>query len=463
MRSSQSLTTLLLAFALPTMVIATAQTLPAQTLPAQTLPAQTLPAQTVPAQVLPDVPSPIDSSATGSLNAPRTLYSNIEQFGGPSSVSGQLSEDNTPADPQYRCERLQQHFEPWFKLKQRWDADYGLQLSIDESMFYQVSTSRRPGGVGETDAAGGLVRTYGQWTLLGRESNHPGQLVFKGENRHRMGTRLTPFDLGFEAGSILPTGTFFNDFSYGVTNLFWKQYLCDRDLVFAVGKIDVTDFIDVYGLINPLMHFVNLGFSTNPTIAVPNQGLGVAAAAMLTDQIYVQGGFADANGQPNLAGFDTFFDDQEYFSYLEIGVTTSRDRIYLDNTHVTFWHTDDRVKAMTPEGWGIAITTQKYFDDTWLPFFRFGYSDGDAALMQTTFSTGLGLRRKNNDVAGLGFSFGKPSDGTLQDQFTSECFYRFQLTQFLAISPDVQLIANPALDPSEDVVALFGLRLRAAF
>ena len=83
--------------------------------------------------------------------------------------------------------------------------------------------------------------------------------------------------------------------------------------------------------------------------------------------------------------------------------------------------------------------------------------------MQTTFSTGLGLRRANNDVAGVGISFGKPADGTLRDQFTSEAFYRFQLTQFLAVTPDVQLIGNPALDPSEDVLALFGIRLRAAF
>ena len=90
-------------------------------------------------------------------------------------------------------------------------------MSIDESTFYQTATS----SLGETDAASGLVRVYGQWTGLGRGSPHPGQLVFKGENRHRMGTRITPFDLGFEAGSILPTGTFFNEFNYGV----WKSAL----------------------------------------------------------------------------------------------------------------------------------------------------------------------------------------------------------------------------------------------
>ena len=248
-----------------------------------------------------------------------------------------------------------------------------------------------------------------------------------------------------------------------MTNLFWKQYLCDRDLVFAIGKIDVTDFIDVYGLMNPLMHFINLGFSTNPTIAVPNQGLGVAAGAMLTDKLYLQGGFADANGQPTQAGFDTFFDDNEYFSYVELGLTSSRDRIYLDNVHATVWHTDARQKAQAPEGWGVAITAQKFLCEKWLPFFRFGYSDGDAALMQTIFSTGLGVRRENNDVTGIGISFGKPADGTLRDQFTSEWFHRFQLTQFLAVTPDIQLIANPALNSSEDVLALFGIRLRAAF
>jgi len=88
---------------------------------------------------------------------------------------------------------------------------------------------------------------------------------------------------------------------------------------------------------------------------------------------------------------------------------------------------------------------------------------GGEALMQTTFSTGLGLQRENRDVAGIGLCWGKPSDGNLRDQFTSELFYGCQLTQFLAITPDVQLIVDPALNPTTDVLAFFGIRLRAAF
>jgi porin len=33
----------------------------------------------------------------------------------------------------------------------------------------------------------------------------------------------------------------------------------------------------------------------------------------------------------------------------------------------------------------------------------------------------------------------------LDDQYTAELFYRLQLTQNLAITPDVQLIIDPAL------------------
>lgn len=389
---------------------------------------------------------------------PVTIYSDIPQFGGPISVSGQLTED-IKVGPEFRWHGLNDHFDSWFQFKERVNERRGLQFAFDESMFYQIATQ----SLGESDGASGLVRLYGQWEPFHRRKlENQGLFVYKIENRHRIGS-ITPFDLGFEAGSITPTGTFFSEFDFGVTNFYWKQYLCDRNLVFAIGKIDVTDFIDVYALLNPLTHFINLSFSTNPTIAVPNQGLGMAAGGMLTSNVYFQAGFSDANGQATRSGFDTFFDDAEYFSYAEIGLTSSKDRIYLDNTHLTFWHTDARQEAGTPSGWGVAFTAQKYVNDCWLPFFRFGYSDGDAALMQTVFSTGLGFRRQNNDVAGMGVSWGKPADGSLRDQFTSEAFYRFQLTQFLALTPDVQLVVDPALNPGEDVLAFIGIRLRAAF
>lgn len=379
------------------------------------------------------------------------------QFGGPRSVPGQISEDRS-----FRPQRqiLPLPADRWLQFKQQLQQSHGLQLNIDESVFFQAA-SESPGRDG---GASGLVRVYGQWapTVADRDASS-GMLVYKVENRHRLGSGITPFDLGFQSGSAVPTGTFFSDFALGVTNLYWKQYLFDKRMAVVFGRIDVTDFVDPYGLINPLTHFNNLAFSTNPTIAAPNPGLGVAFGAMLTDQIYVQGGLGDANGQSTTAGFDTFFDDAEYFSYLELGATTSQDRLYLDNVHATFWQTDARRVAGTSYGWGVAVTAQKFIDDTWLPFVRFGYSEGDVALMQTTLSTGIGWRRENKDVAGVGVSWGQPADGSLSHQFTSELFYRLQVSDFLAITPDVQLIVDPAGNPEADAIGYLGIRLRLAF
>lgn len=383
---------------------------------------------------------------------------NIPSFGGPNSVAGQLAEDSqVEAEP--RWQDFGNLSNRWFEWKQSVNQKRGLRFGIDESLFYQVASQ----SLGKSDGFSGLVRCFGEWEPFHRHKlQNRGSLVFKVENRHRI-SAITPFELGFEAGSITPTGTFFSAFDFGVTNFFWKQYASDGKLAFAVGKIDVTDYVDVYAMLNPLTHFINLSFSTNPTIAVPNQGLGTAVGGMLTDKLYFQAGLSDANGQATRSGFDSFFDDREHFSYAEVGITSSKDRIYLDNTHLTFWHTDARQKAGTPAGWGVAFTAQKYLNESWLPFFRFGYSEGDAALLQTVISTGLGFRRRNSDVAGFGLSWGKPADGSLKDQFTSEAFYRFQLTQVLAVTPDIQLIADPALNPEEDLLAFFGIRVRAAF
>lgn len=395
----------------------------------------------------PALPPDFGDGTSASASSTGSVYDEILQFGGPSSVGGQLVEDATVA-PQYRWQKLHDNFQSWYDYKSGVNNRTGLQFNIDESMFYQGATA----SPGRNEGASGLVRVYGQWELLGRGTGHSGSIVFKGENRHRMAD-ITPFTLGFEAGSAVPTGTFFNEYGYGVTNMYWKQHLFDRQLAIAVGRIDITDFVDVYAMMNPLTHFVNLAFSTNPTIAAPNQGLGAAAGGMLTEHLYLQGGFGDANGQPTRAGFDTFFDDSEYFSYVELGVTSSQEEIYLNNIHVTLWHTDARQTAGTPEGHGVAFTAQKFICDRWLPFFHFGYSDGDAALMQTTFSTGVGYQREDRDVFGIGISSGQPAVSSLREQFTSEMFYRFQLTQFLAVTPDVQLVIDPADNPNSDVSA----------
>ena len=367
----------------------------------------------------------------------------VPQFGGPSSVGGQLNEDQQERELLSWRERLKEQ---------------GFSFGVNLSGLYQ-GVSNSPG---ESEAAGGIFQLPVSWTLQKGEHS-TGTLVVKSEWRGRLGTDLAPQDLGFAAGAAAITGTQFSNIQWAVTNFYWQQRLNDGRTAFSVGRVDATDYLDVYGLINPQTSFQNLVFLTNPSIASPNPGLGAGVGAMLGEQWYVVTGVADANALPTQTGFDSF-DGGELFKHVEIGWTPSKDRIYFDNVHITFWHTDERAEAGVSRGSGGAFTFARFLGDKLMPFLRVGISDGGAgALQESSVATGIGWYRPDRDVLGFGLAWGEPSEdgfGPVSDQFTAELFYRWQATPVFAITGDVQLITDPALNPEESQVVIFGLRAR---
>ncbi|MGO1119347.1 carbohydrate porin [Rhodovibrionaceae bacterium A322] len=396
-------------------------------------------------------------SAQESNRSSRSNYQDVPGFGGPSSVGAELVEDDSLVGEVPRFESLNQSLKPWFDWKDKLHKDTGLALGIDYSALGQVLSSSPE----DRSAVGGVFRTYGNWTLLDLGEKNTGSLVFKLENRHRLGTDLSPQSLGFVAGSGLPTGTLFSDYGWGVTNLYWQQKALNGRLTVLAGKVDPTDYVDIYGLTNPLTHFQNLAFLTDPTIAVPDQGLGLAAGVMLTDNLYAIGGFSDANGDPTKAGVDSFFQDREYFSHGEFGWTPAQDQIYLTNIHATIWHSDAREASGTPSGKGIALSASTFIDGRWMPFVRAGWSEGGASLMERSLSLGLGhYFDDSKDVMAAGLNWARPSGSSPRDQMTAEIFYRWQFAQSLAITPDAQLIYHPSNAPDKTWIGVLGLRAR---
>ena len=220
---------------------------------------------------------------------------------------------------------------------------------------------------------------------------------------------------------------------------------------------------------------MNFVFSTGAaTISLPNDAaLGAAAGAWLNDKTYMIGSLVDTNSDPTdpFEGFDTFFDKNEYFSHIEIGWTTSKERAYLDNTHLTLWHADERKTAAVASGWGAVFSFSRYINKQIMPFLRAGYAEDGGSLLQKSVSAGIGYQPKQHSTApgnllGFGANWGQPNKavfGTgLDDQYSFELFYRLQVTRELAITPDIQLLINPALNPTEDSIFVFGLRGRLA-
>ena len=393
----------------------------------------------------------------------RSERSGMETLAGPEQVENRLDIDSNQVTPMFGDSVARGYFD-W---KARIKKDHGVTLGGDYSAVY-LSASDSPG---EDNAFGGMYRFYGSWEATGDGKGNSGALIWKAEHRHAYGNYVAPGSFGFEIGYIGLFEPPFSDQGTRLTNLYWRQRMKGGDLVFVGGYVDVTDYVDVYMLSSPWTGFFNFAFSTgSASIPVPNEGLGLGLGGYLNENFYIIGGFADTNSNPHkpFDGFDTFFNDREYFKHLEFGWNSSRETVFLNNIHLTLWHADKRDAAATPSGWGANLSWSRSINDHWIPFIRTGYADDGGALLEKSISAGFAYQTvSGGNQVGFAYNWGKPMESTwgpgLDNQQTLEVFYRIQLFKELAITPDIQYIRNPALNPEEDSLWVWGMRARLAF
>jgi porin len=337
----------------------------------------------------------------------------------------------------------------------------GFHWSLDYSAFF-AGVSDSPG---EDSAGSGMVRFFGFWDLVDRGGKNKGSLNWKVEHRHKY-TDIPVSGLGFESGYVGLIAPPFSDQGWRLTNLFWKQYFGDGRGTVVAGFLDATDFVDVYLLASPWLGFTNFTFSTgSAAMDLPNESaLGAAAGWMITDKIYVHAGMADANSDPT-DPFNNLLNDSDFYKWVEVGFVPSQDLIYIENLHLTFWHIDERANG-TPDGWGLNASWQRWIHEKWLPFIRGGYTEDSGSLLDRSASIGVGYQPvPRRGVIGGALNWGRPNEtsfGDVDDQFTTELFWRYQLTKELAVTPTVQYIRSPALNPDTDNLWTFGLRIRLA-
>lgn len=392
----------------------------------------------------------------------QTKTDSVPKLGSPDQVENRIRLDNIFESDLFQFNFLQ----PYFDFKDDLYQGSGFNFATDYNSTYFGSNS----DVGEGMAGSGVWRLYGNWDLVGRNSKNSGSLIFKVEHRHRY-TTIPPKSLGLDMGYVGFIAAPFNNDGFRTTNLYWRQRMAQGRISMVVGFLDVTDFFDVYGLASPWMHFTNLAFSTGAAaVNLPNDGyLGLGVAGWITDRVYAIAGFGDINSDPTRVfnGFDTFFNKNEYFKHVEVGLTSSKDYMLLDNIHVAYWHRDATSATGDPNGWGLVFSASRYLKEKYFPFLRYAYTKDAGSLLQNSLSVGFGYQPKPGGhlLAGA-FNWGQVNETTfgegLNDQWTIEIFYRLQLSKRLAITPDIQWLVNPALNPVNSSVFIWGFRGRLA-
>ena len=377
-----------------------------------------------------------------------------DRLASPSSTPAQLDSDS----------RSQHRWSDWkAKLKDSTGLDFGLDFI---GLGYIATES-----VGENTAATGVGRLFWEWELTGRGTKNTGTLVGKVDYRHRLATvpvKNFAGELGY-AGII---GATYSDQRLRLTHLFWNQNFAQgRGAVYA-GWLDVTDYVDAYALASPWQGFANLAFQTGTgTIGgLPDSALGVAAGYFFENNVYISGGIVDANADARnpLGGFGTFFGEFETFKSFEVGWTTGVKARFFNSAHVTFWQQDARAEEGTSSGYGVSFHLSYVLGKHWLPFLRGGWADAGDALYETAFSGGFGYSRDpSKGLFGVGLNWSRPNEDTygteLEDQVAFEAFWMLELAKVFELTPSVQYIVNPALNPEANSTMLFGLRGRAAW
>jgi porin len=375
-------------------------------------------------------------------------------------------------------------------------ADVGMELALSVTQIYQqnfnggLSTHRRAGRhSGSYD-----LELFGDFDkLLGVQG---GSLYVHAEGVWSESAGINDSSVGSYFGV---NGDARPRRSIDITELWYQHDFWDGALQVRLGKIDLTGGFEHRGC--PVSfdcssyandentQFLNSALINNPTIPFPDYGLAAAVHYAPARLWYVSAAVADAHADLRETGFNTTFHDEEDFFYvLETGVTPqlSSENGSLRGAYGLGLSYDPQKKEEFSTGKirrddaGFYLTCdQMLFKENNDPedtqglglFARYGWASSKVNDVTNFWSAGLQYRGlaygRDEDVLGLGFAQGffsdRASDFTEDYESVWELYYNAQIAPWMAVSPDIQYVANPGGDDTISDALVLGVRLYVIF
>lgn len=403
---------------------------------------------------------------------------------------GAMAQVPLPAPPlPYALATTPQLTGDWFGTRSSL-ADRGITTLADSTNFYFGIAH---GGVQEGFDFGGhndyvvLIDGAKRWQLEGFS------VKFKAE--HRYGETLVEEVGSFFSPTILADLPKPNSERLYLTNVLFTQALSENFAVFA-GKMDTLD-----GDMNAFAHgrgktqFSNLAFVFNPIVAdtVPYSTLGAGFVYLREGEAILGFTVLNPTDTTGTSGFEQLFNDGVLLSaYARLPTRffdkpghqliggTWNNRLYnsLGDAYIDY---PNLVIPTTRGSWSIFWNFDQclvYDEQTrrgWGPFGRAGVADDNTNPLAWFLSFGLGgsspLDSRPYDRFGVGWYYASTSSqigpileaafGEIGNGQGVECFYNYQLTPAIYLTPDLQVLipAREEVDPS----LVVGLRAQMIF
>jgi hypothetical protein len=395
------------------------------------------------------------------------------QYTPPDILDGTLSglgDEEEDDSPKSSWLRFPSPLQPWSDFKQQvMLQQYGLMIGGSEGILGQDFSSSL---TNTRDTVGQKFTLNVGQQLLWKETPEALLIDMVVEDRGPVGTEFAPLQAGLMTGSSTATAPTWGDFNLGVTQLYLRQSLFNNHFQWTVGKLFAPNYVNPYPFFDDNRQYLNQIFTTSVTIPVPLRGFGAVAAWFPGDfGLYLKGGVYTVYSDDTGFTADSFFNKPQYFRHLEIGWSAlagsgtpiqARGPMDVNNLSVTLWNKDAEENG-PGAAHGVALNANYLIRDNVMIFARGGWSEGWQLEKNVNLGFGWRPNLEYSDLFGLGGGWAQPSNPSFRDQYIFEAFYRFQLTTQLAITPDVQWILHPALNPNAGSLWVASLRARVAF
>lgn len=351
---------------------------------------------------------------------------------------------------------------------------HSLKLGLAFNHVSQVLSEALPG----QDRSGSATDMdfTGTWELVCKGTPVQGQLFFQVEGRWDYGT-TGPSDLGtVSLGSLTQTANAFAAYNptFLLRNLYWQQGSREAGWAFRIGKITVDALFSTSAHIGPTTTFLTTAGTGSFANALPDSGLGVAVAWFITDRITLGGAVSDANADR----FDWGdIGEGDFYKGLQLSVKICPQTPKAGYSSIAVWHSDGTKNGVAingstgREGWGVFIKLEQELsrDGRAIGIAKWGKSFNQSAFYEQLAGgyfllyQPFGQCSFDDDLFGIGFSWGKANTAGARGEYNLEAFYRFPLFPHVDITLHYQSLFQLALDPTNDQASAFSIRARTVF
>ena len=394
-----------------------------------------------------DAPSPSATPDTGA-SAP--------EESSPSRAAEKILRFSIPNDSR---ESLSQRERRFFKSGHEWLEERGILGSVDIALMNQYANRTNYGGNNAATFAWQIFVDYEllNWKDVG--SFHIGGTVLGSVG---MDYNEAQESLSERTGSISILNG--NVFPHGVAlDQLYLQYLDPSASFFvSVGKIDMSDFFDNNRVANnSFRKFFAFTFENSLSIPFPTYGdVGILARWDIRENVYVMFGAGIAESDVRVPVWGGL--DGAWWELLESGITIRPDFLGAGTYRLTIWQSN----VDSRHGFGASFSIAQALGRDWLlGFLRLGVGNPNQTTIKSAISGGFAIQKpfgRALDETGIAFSWADSVE-SLRNEKLLEVYYRFSINGALSMSPDLQVLIDPALGPSNGVSIIAGVRMFASF